>query len=109
MFNFLTRLFKPRKFPKYIKNVWWNGAAYIKDCKFPVIFDENEKYIHCEEGMEVAMFENDLTYRGHPVAERAMYKVTKVWRDRPWSDWLHSSDSIHCNMEFSHVEKIKTI
>lgn len=83
-------------FPKYKRNVWYNRAAHLSAEKYPEMFDENNKYIPCEIGLEVKMGE---TSGGKSV----YYKVIDMGRSRG-SDWLYDSDAINCDLKFSKIK-----
>lgn len=95
MCNFLK--FNRIKYPKELKNIWYNRSAYITDrpC-YPKIFDENNIYIRCKKGLKVKMFETD---KGKAV----FYEITNTRYQT--GDWLLDSDGVHCDMKFHHIEK----
>jgi hypothetical protein len=93
MFNFFKR-----KYPKYIKDVWYNASLYITDKdKYPKVFDKDNKYIGCKIGLIVKMFETEDN-------KSVFYKVINT-RIEYGSDWLYPSDAIQCDLKFSHIEK----
>ena len=95
--KWLTNLFNRRQgFPKRYKNVWYNFHVYDRE-KYPVVFNDDGKYIECQIGQVVQM---GVTEGG----ERVYYRVTQLWHTRG-SDWLYSSDSINCDLIFSHIAK----
>jgi hypothetical protein len=91
--KFITRLI--HRIPKYYKNVWYNQSVYIKERKYPIIFDEDERYINCFVGRTVAM---GKTKDGRDVN----YKVISLWRTSG-GDWLSDSDAINCDLQFSYI------
>ncbi len=94
MLKFLERW--KYKLPKKINKVWYNRSVHISNMKYPIIFNENKRYINCEIGLKVVMneFEN---------GKKAFYKVSKI-RNLRGGDWLYDSDNIECDLEFSHIE-----
>lgn len=99
MINFFKNLFqfkyfKKEKFPRYLKNIWYNYGVHSEN-QYPIVFDENKKYIDCEVGKCVQM---NTTSEG----KKVFYEITKMWHTRG-SDFLYSSDSINCDMVFSHI------
>ncbi len=96
MIELIKRAFSKRYgFPIQMKNVWYNYGVHSKG-NYPIVFDENKKYIECEIGTVVQMGE---TYCN----KKVFYKVVKMWRTRG-SDFLYPSDAINCDMVFDHVE-----
>lgn len=93
--NFIQR--KRHNLPKIVKNVWYNRSNNMSDEKHPIIFDENGEYIPCKVGLIVSF--KDLSN-----GKVAYYKVIKMWTERPWSDWLHPSDAVNCDLKFSHIK-----
>jgi hypothetical protein len=91
-FRFLE--YKKYRLPKYKKNIWYNYSAYSKG-QFPIIFNEYGIYIECKIDMIVQM-ENTKC------GKKSFYKVIKVW-NKKGSDFICQSDSVNCNLEFSHV------
>lgn len=83
--------------PRHIKDVWWNQSCWMKDKKYPIVFDENKRYIECEIGLEVVMGELKS-------GKKIYYKVVKIWRTRG-SDFYYPSDAINCNLKFSRIGK----
>ena len=84
------------KIPMKYKNVWYNRSCYIKKENYPVIFNKEKMYIHCQNGLYVIM---GKTKEG----ESVYYKVTKHWNTRG-GDWLADSDSVNCDLEFSYIK-----
>jgi len=85
----LFKQIKLKLFPEIKKDFWYNGAVHMSDTNYTV-FDENKDYIDCEVGLTIEFNEDNQT---------KIFKVTKVWKERPNSDWLYSSDSIQCNLK----------
>jgi len=94
--TFLKRLLN--KVPKNINNVWYNQSIY-SDEKYPLIFDNSQRYIDCEVGLTVIM---GKTKNG----ENIYYKVTKFWKTQG-SDFYFPSDAINCNLKFFCFGEIK--
>ena len=96
MFKFLN-LFKSKnsKYPKEIKNIWYNLNAHSSKTDYPKVFNSDGRYICCEVGLKCKMFKTEK-------GEAVIYEVIKMW----WQigDWLYDSDAIHCDMKFSHIE-----
>ena len=40
------------RLPKRIKNVWYNRSVHIAKEEFPIVWDENERYINPKIGLK---------------------------------------------------------
>ena len=36
------------KLPKHMKCVWYNQTVWIHDAKYPIVYDDDKKYIPCK-------------------------------------------------------------
>lgn len=99
MIKFFQALFNDCEPYKY--GVWYNHHVHDRKA-YPVVFDKEGNYIDCKVGVKLLM---GKTKSG----DNIYYKVTSYHRDRPWSDWLYSSDSIKCTMKFSHIERVSAL
>lgn len=83
--------------PNEYKKVWYNQSAYAKkgETEYPIIFDENKRYIRCEEGLEVIM---GYTSEGLPI----WYEVVKI-KYGGGSDYLYESDSTYCDLKLVRI------
>lgn len=95
LFFWLKSLFKP-KHPRYVRNLWYNRSVHLCE-RYPKVF-EGKDYIPCTPGQLIA-------YKIDEDGKEVYYKVIRMWYDRPWADWLYGSDSIRCDLKFSHIEK----
>jgi len=93
MFKLIQRL--KYKLPNRIKDVWYNVAVHSSKTDYPVVFDENNKYIDCKVGLKVKMYKLKN-------GKFAYYEVVKIRRAHN-SDWLYDSDRNNCDLRFSHV------
>ena len=93
MYKLIQRLYY--KLPKHIKNIWYNRAVHCSNEKFPEVWDKEGKYINCTVGLKVKMYELKN-------GKFAYYKVVKTKKSKG-SDWLYPSDSINCDLYFSHI------
>lgn len=84
------------KLPKTIVGVWYNRSVH--GCgKYPIIFDNDKKYIHPRTGICVVM--NELSD-----GRKVYYRITKIWRGCG-GDWLYDTDACNCNLVYDHIEK----
>lgn len=90
MFKFLKR-----KYPKRITTVWYNQSIHCEDEEFPIVFDENERYIDCKKGLKVAMFRDEK--------ERLVWYEVTDWTKRV-ADFVYPSDGIKCDLKYSHTK-----
>ena len=93
MFKLIQRL--RYRLPKRIKNVWYNRSVHTSKEEYPIVFDENERYIDPKLGLKCKM-------RKLKNGKFAYYKIVKIKKSKG-SDWLYSTDNIDCDMVFSHV------
>lgn len=82
-------------FPKTYTNIWYNCQKYIKD-EYPIIWDKKDNYISAKIGLIVIMGELEN-------GKKVYYKIVKIWRERPNSDWACDSDSIRCDLKFYKI------
>lgn len=94
MKRFIQRLIN--RLPLYEKDIWYNISNNISERKYPVIFDENGRYINCKIGLSVLM---GRTKSGKGI----YYKVVKMWRTSG-GDWLYDTDAINCNLKFHKIQ-----
>lgn len=80
--------------PKYYHKLWYNQAVHCRDTKYPIVFDNDKKYINCREGLECVM---DETQDGRLI----YYKITKTYYRS--ADWLYDSDGYSCDLKFSRL------
>ena len=83
------------KLPLRIKNVWYNRSIYISKEEYPIVWDKDVKYIDPKIGLKVKM-------RKLKNGKFAYYKIVKIKKSKG-SDWLHSTDNIDCDLQFSHI------
>jgi len=93
MFKLIQRV--KYKLPRHIKDMWYNRSFYIANQRFPEVYDSEGKYIKCAIGLKVKMCELEN-------GKFAYYEVVKI-KNSKGSDWLCQSDSIDCNLKFSHI------
>lgn len=86
----MFRFFRKNKFPKRIYDVWYNASVHCKDSEFPIVFDEEHRYIDCKIGLKVAMFRDDN-------GKLIYYRVTNI-RSR-YGDFIFQSDGIRCDLQ----------
>ena len=85
------------KLPKHMKCVWYNQTVWIHDAKYPIVYDDDKKYIPCKIGLIVVVgkTKND---------KNIFYKVKKMTYSEGY-DLCYSSDAINCDLKFSHIDK----
>jgi len=87
------------RLPKYKEDIWYNRSVWMSNKTYPLVFDDNQKYINCEVGLEVLM---GITKSGLGI----YYEVIKVFKTRG-SDFIHPSDAINCDLKFKDVRKLR--
>jgi len=92
--NFNTIERRLYNIPKYYRKLWYNQAVHSRSTKYPIVFDKDEKYISCNEGLEVVMGE---TKDGRLI----YYKIVKTYYRS--ADWLYDSDGFSCDLKFSRI------
>jgi hypothetical protein len=85
------------KIPKYKMDVWYNASIWMKEEKYPIIFDKDKRYIDCKMGLKVIMGEDKNK-------NKIYYTVIKIYREKG-SDYFYSSDAIYCNLKYFGVDK----
>lgn len=86
----------PKGFPRYQTNVWYNYSIWSEE-KYPIVFNDTKSYIDCYVGLKVVM--------GVTTKNKKVYYTVSSIKQMPGGDWYYPSDSIHCNLTFSHIEK----
>jgi hypothetical protein len=94
--NFFLRI--KYKLPKYYKDVWYNQSLHMSKIEYPVVFNENDKYIYPKKGLLVLMEVKDGYY--------FYYKIINITRSKG-SCWLYDTDPINCTLKFADIKMSK--
>ena len=94
MFSKKRRQRKRYGLPKVIKDNWFARVVHMEEEKYPLAFDENDKFIDYKKGDVVPMQETGD-------GKLAYYEIVDIHYRH--GDWLYASDGYNYDLEFHHV------